>query len=152
MARPTTVGNNYYSTLQSSGNRASAPGPLTGGTTIPGNGSSGIVPVDYRDGNFQMTCAVMFSAGASMTVTLQYTTDDILASDYQITGAAPPVVNNPAALPETSINWFSHPSLTGISANAISNIAFPVTAVRLICTVYGSGSAWVRLLSTPVAA
>ena len=152
MSRPTTIGNNFY--VVTSANRAAAPGPLTGGTTIPGNGSSGIIQMGYRDGNFQCTIELIISAGASGTWSVQYTADNIYGNDINdtlITGVAAPNPPGPP-LAETAINWFTHPSFNAVAVSGISNIAFPVTAIRLIANTWVSGSAYIRVIQTPVAA
>jgi hypothetical protein len=56
--------------------------------------------------------------------TVQYTFDNVFASNY-----------SPA-----SGNWVNHPSLTGLTASADSNIAYPVRGIRIIANS-GAGSA-----------
>jgi hypothetical protein len=62
----------------------------------------------------------------TVTYTVQYTFDNVYATGY-----------SPA-----SGNWVDHPSLTAQTATKDSNIAYPVTAVRLNVT---AGTGTVRL-------
>ena len=116
------------------------------GTTIPGNGSTGPIPMDYRDGT---TCtSIQLVVSGSGTFSVQYTCDpvnDINQNDINNGGYA-------AMFNETTANWFNLNGLTAVTASAVSNIAFPVTAVRVICTVNGGGNAFARILQAPVAA
>lgn len=41
----------------------------------------------------------------------------------------------------TAARWVDHPDLTGLTANALGNVAFPVTGVRLNVTSYTNGTA-----------
>lgn len=59
------------------------------------------------------------SAGASLTYSVQVTAD-------------PP--GSPI------VNWNPHDVLTALTASANSNILYPVTAVRLVCSVWASGT------------
>lgn len=59
------------------------------------------------------------SAGGSLTYSVQVTADQI---------------------PSANGNWNDHDILTGLTASANSNIAYPVTGVRLKVTSYVSGS------------
>lgn len=59
------------------------------------------------------------SSGASLTYSVQVTADPI---------------------PSDNGNWNEHDILTGLTASANSNIAYPVTGVRLKTTIYVSGS------------
>lgn len=58
----------------------------------------------------------------TITYKVQYTFDDVYSTSFS---------------PSTA-NWFDHPTLTG-SASANSNIAYPVTGVR-VTTSAGTGS------------
>jgi hypothetical protein len=127
------------------------------GTTIPGNGSTGIVRVDSRGGNFQATVGIFFGSGVTGNATLQYTVDDILDEDWQITGkgAPAPYASPGTVITESNVVWFSHPNLTAVTVNTISNIAFPVTAIRITVGAYafsaGTPGIWGRLIMTPFA-
>lgn len=105
----------------------------TTGTTVPGAGSSGMIPMEYRSGNFQSTIQVTITG--TLTCKVQYTCDSVSPGD---------------AVTEATATWFDHPTLTALSASAVGNIAFPVTAVRLINTAYTNGGATARILQTPV--
>jgi hypothetical protein len=116
----------------------------------PPVGTSGIIPMDYREGNFQCTVQVVVSGTGTYTV--QYTADPINDTTIQdVANGGYPAPGTPlTGAAENAVNWFAHPSLTGVSANAISNIAFPVTAIRLIGVTFTSGFAFLRVLQTPV--
>jgi hypothetical protein len=66
----------------------------------------------------------------TITYKVQYTFDDVFAKDYSPTAG--------------TSNWFDHPTLTG-SASGNSNVAYPVTGIRLITTA-GSGSATLTII------
>lgn len=64
-----------------------------------------------------LICTV--SSGASLTYSVQVTADQV---------------------PSAGGNWNEHDAITGATASMNSNIAYPVTAVRLNVTGYSSGS------------
>ena len=64
-----------------------------------------------------LVCTV--SNGGSLTYTVQVTADPI---------------------PSASGNWNNHEVLTAQTASANSNIGYPVTGVRLVVSIYSSGS------------
>lgn len=94
--------------------------------TVTGVGSSNPYPVDTYISPSNMGLAVIVSG--TITYKVQYTFDDVFAAGY-----------SPA-----SGNWFDHPTLTG-STSANSNVAYPVTALRLTTTA-GSGSATLTII------
>lgn len=63
---------------------------------------------------------VTLSSGASLTYSVQVTADQV---------------------PSANGNWNDHDILTGLTASANSNIAYPVTGVRLHVSAWSSGSA-----------
>ena len=65
----------------------------------------------------------------TITYTVQYTFDDVFATGY-----------NPS-----SGNWTNHPSLTAQTASKDSNIAYPVSGVRIISTA-GTGSVTLTII------
>lgn len=68
------------------------------------------------------------SSGASLTYSVQVTADQV---------------------PSTNGNWNDHDVLTGLTASANSNIAYPVTAVRLKISSYVSGTANLGIAQWP---
>jgi hypothetical protein len=66
----------------------------------------------------------------TITYTVQYTFDNVFADNYSPTAG--------------TSTWFNHPTLTG-SASLNSNIAYPVTGIRLN-TSAGSGSATLTIV------
>jgi hypothetical protein len=64
----------------------------------------------------------------TITYKVQYTFDNVFASTYVA----------------ASGNWFDHPTLVG-SASGNSNIAYPVTGIRLSTTA-GTGSATLTII------
>lgn len=82
---------------------------------------SGVYPPDNYTSPFNVAISVRVSAPATYTV--QYTFDNVFASGY-----------NPA-----TGNWVDHPQLTGQTTTKDSNIAYPVTGIRIKQTA-GSGS------------
>ena len=94
--------------------------------TVTGVGDSQPCPVDTYISPSNMGLAVIVTG--TITYKVQYTFDNVFASGYS---------------PATG-NWFDHPTLVG-SASGNSNIAYPVTAIRLITTA-GSGSAALTII------
>ncbi len=94
--------------------------------TVTGVGSSNPYPVDTYISPSNMGLAVIVSG--TITYKVQYTFDDVFASNYVA----------------ASGNWFDHPTLTG-STSANSNIAYPVTAIRLTNTA-GTGTATLTII------
>ncbi len=90
------------------------------------NGNSNILIVDMAvppyftpSANYNLGLIATVSSGASLTYTVQVTADQ---------------------QPSSSGNWNSHDVLTGLTASTNSNIAYPVTGIRLNVTNYVSGS------------
>ena len=94
--------------------------------TVSGVGVSNPYGVDTYISPSNMGLAVTVTG--TITYKVQYTFDNIFASDYS----------------PGSGNWFDHPTLTGSSAGS-SNIAYPVTAIRLQTTA-GDGSATLTII------
>jgi hypothetical protein len=65
----------------------------------------------------------------TITYTVQYTFDDVFAANY-----------NPS-----SGNWVNHPTLTAQTTSKDSNIAYPVSGVRIISTA-GTGSVTLTII------
>jgi hypothetical protein len=68
--------------------------------------------------NLALGIVCTLSGGASLTYSIQVTADP----------------------PNNITNWNNHDTLTGLTASANGNIAFPVTAIRLNVSSYSSGS------------
>ena len=98
--------------------------PIT--VSVTGVGNSNPVVIDQRIAPTNIGLAVIVTG--TITYTVQYTFDDVFASGYTA----------------SSGNWFNHPTLTG-SSSQNSNIAYPVTAVRLT-TSAGTGSASMTMI------
>ena len=67
---------------------------------------------------YALGLGLTFSAGASLTATVQVTADPV---------------------PSAGGNWNNHDVLVNQVASANSNIAYPVTGIRLVVTNYSSG-------------
>lgn len=87
--------------------------------TVTGTDTGTHIPLDVRLKPFNVSLQVIPS---SSTATVQYTLDDIWASGWTAGSA----------------NWVDHPYLTGVTTTSDSNLAFPVTAVRVKNTVAGT--------------
>ena len=92
--------------------------------TITGTGSSAVFPPDNYISPFNVTLGVTVTGTVNYTV--QYTFDNVFASGFD---------------PSTA-NWVDHPSLTSQTATKDSNIAYPVTGIRLLVN---SGTGTTRL-------
>lgn len=89
-----------------------------------GTGSTAWIPLDYKQSPFNVGFGVVVSG--TVTYTIEHTFDDVF--DSSITPTA-----------------FQHSTVVGQSANANSNYAFPVRAVRITISA-GTGSATLTLL------
>lgn len=94
--------------------------------SLTGVGSTPVYAVDTYVAPSNMGMAVIVTG--TITYKVQYTFDSVFASNYD---------------PATG-NWFDHPTLVG-SASGNSNIAYPVTGIRLITTA-GTGSATLTII------
>ena len=94
--------------------------------SVTGVGNSAVFPVDTYVAPSNMGLAVVVTG--TITYKVQYTFDNVFAAGYD----------------PTSGTWFDHPTLTG-SASANSNIAYPVTGIRLTTTA-GSGTATLTII------
>jgi hypothetical protein len=90
-----------------------------------GVGDTSPVPFNLYSAPTNIALGGTIMSGAA-TYTVQYTFDEVFAADYD---------------PATG-NWVDHPYMTAKAASADSNIAYPVTAVRLRVT---AGTGEVRL-------
>ena len=93
---------------------------------ITGVGASNPYAVDTYISPSNMGLAVIVSG--TITYKVQYTFDDVFAKNYVA----------------ASGNWFDHPTLVG-SASGNSNIAYPVTGIRLLTTA-GTGTATLTII------
>lgn len=105
------------------------------GITMTSNGNSPFQLIDMStppyftpSANYVLGLIATVSSGASLTYAVQVTADQT---------------------PSTNGNWNAHDVLTGLTSSANSNIAYPVTAVRLNVTNYVSGSANLGIAKWP---
>jgi hypothetical protein len=96
--------------------------------TVNAVGNSPVYPIDNYISPSNMGMAVVVSG--TITYKVQYTFDNVFAPGYSPTAG--------------TSTWFDHPTLTG-SASLNSNIAYPVTGIRLITTA-GTGSATLTII------
>jgi len=94
--------------------------------TVSSAASSAWIPLDYKQNPFNVGFGVVIPSG-TLTYKIEHTFDDIF--DSSVTPTA-----------------FDHSSVTGKTANADGNYAFPVRAIRLTVTAYTSGSAVLTIL------
>lgn len=99
---------------------------------VTGVGAGNVLPLDNYISPFNVTISAIVNGAATFTV--QYTLDDVQASGYS---------------PATG-NWFNHPDVTGATTSLTANIAFPVTAVRLLVTA-GTGTVNMTVIQAGVA-
>ena len=93
--------------------------------TVGSQTTSVTIPLDTYQDPFNVGLAVVLSAGASLTYTVQHTFDDVFASNF-----------NP-----TTATWFPHATLAAKTASSDGNYAYPVVATRLNVTAWTSGTA-----------
>lgn len=92
--------------------------------SITGTGTSAWIPLDYKQSPFNVGFGVVVNG--AVTYDIEHTFDDVF--DSTVTPTA-----------------FKHSTLTVQSANANSNYAFPIRAVRINNTA-GTGTTTVTLL------
>lgn len=88
---------------------------------------SGVYPADHYISPFNVALGATVSGTVNYTV--QYTFDDVFATGYN---------------PSTG-SWVNHASMTGKTAAADSNIAYPVRGIRLVLNS-GTGSATLTII------
>jgi hypothetical protein len=98
--------------------------------TVGSLNNSAPIPLDTYQDPFNTSLAVVLSAGASLTYTVQYTFDDITAPTFD----------------PTTATWFPHATLVTKIASSDGNFSFPVTATRLNVSVYTSGTATLTVI------
>lgn len=98
--------------------------------TVESQTVSATIPLDTYADPFNVGLAVVLSAGASLTYTVQHTFDDVYANNFD---------------PATA-TWFPHASLAAKTASSDGNYAYPITATRLNVTAYTSGSATLTIV------
>lgn len=94
--------------------------------TVSSVAASAPLPMDHRQNPFNVGFGVVISGGGSATYTVQHTFDNLATS-------AP-------------VTWFDNSTVAGETTNMDGNYAFPVTAIRLNVTVYGSGTVTLSVL------
>ena len=87
-------------------------------------GVSAPIPLNNYSTPFNVGIGCDLSAGGSATYTVQYTYDDVFASNFVPASAA----------------WFDLTGITAQTADKDGSIISPVTAVRLNVTVWGAGT------------
>lgn len=94
---------------------------------IVGQQTSGLyVPDHYIS---PMNVALSVRVTGTINYTVQYTFDDVFASNYS----------------PSSGNWVNHPSLTSQTSTLDSNIAYPVTGIRIVGNS-GTGTATLTII------
>ena len=104
--------------------------PITRTTSDDSGGTinSNIIAMDYWTSPFNIAISVLVTG--TVTYTVQYTFDKIQEGNW---------------VPSTG-NWTNHPQLTAKTTTLDSNIAYPVTAIRIQQTA-GNGSTLLTVIS-----
>jgi hypothetical protein len=87
--------------------------------TVGSATSSAAIPMDHKVNPTSISLGLVITGTGTYKV--QHTFDNIFDSSVSPT-------------------WLDHATLTGKTANADGNYAFPVRAIRLTCTAWTSGS------------
>jgi len=98
--------------------------------TVGSQTTSVTIPLDNHQDPFNVGLAVVLSAGATLTYTVQHTFDDVFASAFD---------------PATA-TWFPHATLVSKTASSDGNYAYPVMATRLNVTAWTSGNATMTVI------
>lgn len=88
---------------------------------------SGVYPADHYISPFNV--ALGASVTGTVNYTVQYTFDDVFASEYNASTG----------------NWVNHPSMTAKTTTTDSNIAYPVRGIRLVLSS-GTGSVTLTII------
>lgn len=92
--------------------------------------TSAVFTPDLDRDPFNIGIGVAVAAGSTLTYSVEYTFDDVAANNF-----------NPA-----TATWTALSTLSGKTATADGNIAYPVTGVRLNMTAWTAGSATVTFI------
>lgn len=95
--------------------------------TVGSAASSAAIPINWRAPGYFGVDIGCVNTGTN-TYKVQHTFDDIFNSSVTAT-------------------WFDHASITGKTAAADGNYAFPITAVRLTVTAWTNGSCTMTVVS-----
>jgi hypothetical protein len=87
--------------------------------TVSSVAASNPIVIDYAENGFGVGLGLVITGTGTYKV--QHTFDNVMDSTVTPT-------------------WFDHTTLTGKTASADGNYAFPIRAVRLNCTAYTDGS------------
>jgi hypothetical protein len=102
--------------------------------TVGSATTSAPVPLSIGATPFNIGLGVALSAGANLTYKVQHTFDDVFDPAFNAATAT----------------WYDHATLTGRTASADGNYAYPVVAIRLNVTPYTSGSAVMTVLAAGI--
>lgn len=93
--------------------------------TVSSAASSAAIPIDYRENGFGIGMGLVITGVGTYKV--QHTFDNV--QDSAVTPT-----------------WFDHSTLTGKTASADGNYAFPIRAIRLTCTAFTSGGGTLTII------
>ena len=100
--------------------------------TVSSATASQVIPMNTYAVPFNVGIGCDVSAGGSLTYTVQHTFDD---------------VQSPSFNPSTA-TWFSNSTLVAQTTDKDGNYAYPVTGIRLLVTVWTSGSVTMTVIQT----
>lgn len=98
--------------------------------TVASQAASAPIPLDHYQGPFNVGIAVVVSAGATLTYSVEHTFDDVFAPGFSAASAT----------------WFPNSGLASKATTLDGNYAFPIMAVRLNVTAYTSGNATMTVI------
>lgn len=104
--------------------------------TLSSVASTPIIPLDIHLGSFDVMFNAVMSPGASLTYTVEFTTDDVFVE---------------GTLNEAALNWFPIAGLDARTVSSQSNLVVPVTAARMRVTAYTSGSVTLTVIQAGIA-
>lgn len=102
--------------------------------TVSSATSGAVIPLDQYIDPFNVSVAVVVSAGATLTFTVEHTYDDVFASTFSAASAT----------------WFPNSALAAKTASTEGNYVLPVTAIRLRVSAYTSGNATINVLQAGI--
>jgi hypothetical protein len=101
----------------------------SGPVSATGVADSVVIPLDNE--TLPMTSSLFLAVTGTVTTTVQYTGDDVLAVGFSAGSAT----------------WYPHPAMTGLTANGADNLLFPAKGVRLHNTA-GTGTATLKVIQS----
>jgi len=111
--------------------------------TLTAAGTSNYVTLPVSANNTTYSLQFVQSSGGVGTYTVQYTLyrPEWNPAAYPVNGSMVAAYSFlfPTGVFANDAQWVDHPIMAGMTATTISNVAFPCSAIRLVCSSFSSG-------------